>query len=172
MPLLRDGQLTADDAWVRFDDETDLPYDEAVRPIVSLDRFLDLTGKHTAGEQQAGEHQAGERMQSVAGVTLAPDDDARRLAPWIDRLELVCVEIPAFTDGRGYTHARLLREQLGYGGEIRATGDVRADQVLHMARVGIDVFAFAEEPDPELVASILRRYQAFYQTGYSQSIAG
>lgn len=158
MPLLRNGQLAEQNPWVRVDDETGLPLADTTRlPVVSLQRFLDGMREH---------------RRDVAGVSLAPDDDVTALAPWLDQLQLICIEIPVFTDGRGYSHARLLRERLGYVGEIRATGDVRPDQILHMARVGIDAFEFADEPDSELLTRILGRYRAFYQPSYPLAIAG
>ncbi|MEO0699943.1 MAG: DUF934 domain-containing protein, partial [Pseudomonadota bacterium] len=53
---------------------------------------------------------------------------------------LVEVNFPAYTDGRGYSAARILREA-GYTGELRAVGDVLIDQLSHMRRSGFDAFA-------------------------------
>ena len=54
---------------------------------------------------------------------------------------------PAFTDGRAFSQARLLRQRFGYKGEIRATGNVLRDQYAFMQRCGFDAFEVAEDTD-------------------------
>ena len=61
----------------------------------------------------------------------------------------IAVDFPAFTDGRGYSSARMLRSRLGYKGEIRAVGDVMRDQMFLMSRCGIDSFAVKASKDIE-----------------------
>ena len=96
---------------------TDEPQEQ---PNVTLDAFL--------GQSNA------------TAVRLEPDEDARALIPHLDRLTLVEVSFPTFRDGRGYSAARILREA-GYAGELRAQGDVLADQIPFMRRCGFDSFA-------------------------------
>ena len=79
-------------------------------------------------------------QSNAAAVRLEPGDDARDLLPFIERLKLIEVNFPTFTDGRGYSAARILREA-GYEGELRAVGDVLIDQLSHMRRCGFDSFA-------------------------------
>ena len=66
-------------------------------------------------------------------------DDARDLLPHLERIALVEVNFPVYGDGRGYSAARVLREE-GYAGEIRAVGDVLVDQLNNMRRCGFDAF--------------------------------
>ena len=80
------------------------------------------------------------------GVQIEPADDVRRLEPILDRVALVAVNFPAFNDGRAFSHATLLRQRLGYRGEIRGVGAVLLDQVPLMLRVGIDSVAVTHEP--------------------------
>lgn len=75
-------------------------------------------------------------VDAAPDVTLPPDSDPAALAPYLGA-RLVAVEFPAMTDGRGFTLARLLREQ-GFAGRIRATGGLIADQYAMARRVGID----------------------------------
>ncbi|MDE1158735.1 MAG: DUF934 domain-containing protein [Neorhizobium sp.] len=75
------------------------------------------------------------------GVLIEPADDVAALEPYIPRIEIIAVAFPAFSDGRAFSHATLLRERLGYSREIRAVGDVLIDQVPLMLRCGIDSFA-------------------------------
>ena len=50
-------------------------------------------------------------------------------------------------DGRAYTQARVLRERLGYKGEIRATGGVFRDAMYYMARCGVNAFEVKNPAD-------------------------
>ncbi|WP_137133957.1 DUF934 domain-containing protein [Rhizobium sp. FKY42] len=79
------------------------------------------------------------------GVLVKPADDVSRLEPYLYRLALIAVAFPAFNDGRGFSHASLLRERLGYANELRAVGDVLIDQVPLMLRCGFDSFAVTNE---------------------------
>lgn len=92
------------------------------------------------------------------GVRLEPDDDPARLTADFDRLEMIAIRFPQFTDGRGYSLARLLRERLGWRGELRAVGDVQRDQLAYLSRVGFDSFSLRTDDD---AAEIVRAFDAF-----------
>lgn len=79
------------------------------------------------------------------GVLIAPGDDVEAIGEAIHRFAVVAVAFPAFTDGRGYSTARILREFMGYRGEIRAVGNVLLDQIPLMRRCGIDAFVVTNE---------------------------
>jgi len=111
-------------------------------PAVTLDAFL--------GQSNA------------TAVRLEPDDDARRLIPFLGRLALVEVSFPAYRDGRGYSAARILREA-GYTGELRAQGDVLIDQIPLMRRCGFDSFAPNETLDLAALEQRLEAYPHVYQ---------
>jgi uncharacterized protein (DUF934 family) len=99
---------------------------------------------------------------NAAAVRIEPGDDARALLPYLGQLKLVEVAFPAFTDGRGYSAARILRES-GYEGELRACGDVLVDQLLAMRRCGFDSFAPAAPLDAADVELALNRWADVYQ---------
>jgi uncharacterized protein (DUF934 family) len=99
---------------------------------------------------------------NAAAVRIEPGDDARDLLPHLDRLKLVEVNFPAFTDGRGYSAARILREA-GYTGELRAVGDVLIDQLAAMRRCGFDSFAPQNALDPADAEAALSRWADVYQ---------
>ena len=103
---------------------------------------------------------------AVRGVVLEPDDDLAALLPELDHVDVVGVRFPAFTDGRGYSHARRLRATRGWRGELRAIGDVRLDQARSMLRCGFDVLEFADAPDAALLRRSLERFPAPYQSSY------
>lgn len=159
MPLLRNGRLSAEDPWVRLADDEPLPFPASgaasAPAVLGLARFLDEAARGSA-----------------AGVLVAPDDDVLALEPHLGRLQLVAIDFPAYTDGRGYSQARLLRRRLGFGGEIRAVGDVRVDQLAFMMRAGFDAFDLVDAPDEQTLRQALSRYRTSYQPSYTLPIAG
>lgn len=72
---------------------------------------------------------------SVA-VDVPPDADPATLAARLDEARIIRVDFPSFSDGRGFTIARRLRE-MGYTGRLRARG-VIADQYAMARRSGFD----------------------------------
>ena len=71
-----------------------------------------------------------------AEVVLAPDTKLEELVDHLHR-DLVAIDFPSMTDGRGFSLARRLRE-LGYKGRLRAAGRLIADQYAMARRVGFD----------------------------------
>ena len=81
------------------------------------------------------------------GVWLAPGDDPGALAADTGALPLIAVDFPKFTDGRGYSTARLLRDRHGFSGELRAIGDILCDQLFALSECGFDAFALRGDRD-------------------------
>jgi uncharacterized protein (DUF934 family) len=106
----------------------------------------------------AQEHQA---IESLAVLTLANDVDPRTLD--LNGVTRIDLHFPAFTDGRAYSQAFLLRRRLRFAGELRATGDVLIDQLVQMRRTGFDVAVLKEGVDASAAQRQLDRYAGFYQ---------
>ena len=104
------------------------------------------------------EHQAAGRAGTLE---LANDVDPRTLD--LAGLTRIDLQFPAFTDGRAYSQAFLLRRRLGFAGELRATGDVLIDQLVQMQRTGFDTAVLAEGVDASAAQRQLQRYADFYQ---------
>ncbi len=96
-------------------------------------------------------------------VLLQPGDDARVLAGKLSNAALVAVDFHRIGDGRGYTHAFLLRNRLGYTGRLRALGAVTADQALALTRVGFDSLALRDDQSPERALAALQAFPVAYQ---------
>jgi len=106
----------------------------------------------------AQEHQTAD---NTGVLELANDLDPRKLdLSGVIRIDL---QFPAFTDGRAYSQAFLLRRRLGFAGELRATGDVLIDQLVQMQRTGFDVAVLADGVDASAAQRQLDRYAGFYQ---------
>ena len=96
-------------------------------------------------------------------LRLEPADDPAKVADRLGTAVRVEVNFPSFTDGRGYSIARLLRERLGYRGELRAVGDVQRDQLFYLARCGFDAFLLRDGPDAEESLRALQDFSEAYQ---------
>lgn len=85
------------------------------------------------------------------GVRLNPPEPVEALEPFLPSLPLVALAFPAFSDGRSFSKAELLRSRHGFKGILRATGQVLVDQLPHMLRLGFDQF---EVGNPVLIARL------------------
>jgi uncharacterized protein (DUF934 family) len=97
------------------------------------------------------------------GVRVNPGDDVRLLEPFLDKLTVIEVAFPGFRDGRGYSTARILREDLGYDRVLRAVGDVLRDQLFYMLRCGFDEFLVKDKDPAEAITSAAKRFSTTYQ---------
>jgi uncharacterized protein (DUF934 family) len=102
------------------------------------------------------------------GVWLDSSEEPEAIIGDLEHFALIAVNFPKFTDGRGYSIARLLRERYSYGGEIRAVGDVLQDQLFFMKRCGIDAYAVREDKDIEKALAGLRAFSESYQAAVDQ----
>ncbi len=82
------------------------------------------------------------------GVWLDADEEAEEIGDDVAHFQVIALNFPAFTDGRNYSNARLLRDRYGYKGELRAIGDVLRDQLFYLHRCGFDAFALRADKDP------------------------
>jgi uncharacterized protein (DUF934 family) len=98
------------------------------------------------------------------GVQIEPAEAVEDLAAFLARLSVVAVAFPKFRDGRAYTSATLLRERLGYGGEVRAVGDVLREQAGFMLRCGFDAFVPADGSGASDWTKAALRHRHVYQT--------
>jgi uncharacterized protein (DUF934 family) len=153
MPLLKDGRI-ATDAWTLVEDGQELP--ESGPVLVSLAR---LKAEHAS--LLAGNHSVG--------VKLANTDDPGEIAAWLERISLVVLDFPKYTDGRALSQSQLLRRRHDYKGEIRATGQVLRDQLRLMIRSGFDAMVI-DEADAEAVYDFsAHEFSEFYQSAADTS---
>ena len=105
-----------------------------------------------------------------AAPWLAGNEEPATLQPWLDKLALVAVDFPKFTDGRGFSIAFLLRSRLGYKGELRAIGDVLADQLFFLRRVGFDAYAVRADKDIRKALALLAPFSDVYQGSFDNPV--
>ena len=133
--IFKDGDFV-EESWVRADTETGTAVEgDALVPmtvfLIDPDAYLARDGK-TAVIVEAG-------------------DDVELIENYLDRLALVAVDFPSFSDGRGFSAARILREQIGYKGDIRALGKYILDQVPLARRCGVSTFEISK---PEVLKAL------------------
>ncbi len=141
-----DAFAWADDSFTAVADEDPIPAGDV---IVSLKRFMAEGGALFSGRR--------------VGVRVEPNEAVEDLAYDLPELALVALAFPKFLDGRNFTSARLLRERLGFKGEIRAVGEVLREQAQAMVRCGFDSFAVTDGADPQDWAAAAGRYRHVYQ---------
>lgn len=103
------------------------------------------------------------QARGQVAVWLDSADDANELKDDLSALPLIAINFPTFMDGRGYSSARVLREHLGYKGEIRAIGDVLRDQLFFMKRCGFDAFVMRNNDKSEEALASLKDFANTYQ---------
>lgn len=147
MALVVDRKIVAD-PFLRVADDDPLPDHGAV--LVSLATWR-------ANEAPLLRHDA------PVGIVLASDEHPAAIAAAVESLQLIALEFPSFRDGRAYSYARLLRERYGFGGELRAVGDVLLEQLHYMERVGFNAFEIdSDDPLADLAAADLD-FSVWYQ---------
>lgn len=97
------------------------------------------------------------------GVWLDSHDEPETLTGVVNELPVIAVNFPKFSDGRGYSIARLLRERLNYRNELRAVGDVLLDQLQFMKRCGFDTYVLRADKDINKAARCLNFFTQGYQ---------
>ncbi len=146
--LWKDGAFIADPfhEWAEETVPAEARYTHVPLPVFLANRETFLANPHPLGLLVS----PGERIEDV-------EADLGRFAS-------VAIKFPAFSDGRGYSTARLLAERFKYAGEIRAVGDVLQDQIPLMRRCGITAFVVTHEPTRNaLVENRLPEVALFYQ---------
>lgn len=157
--LIKERKI-ATDSWRLLRDGPDgarepLPTDGDV--IVPLQRWLD--------ERYSLTHRAGR-----IGVLLNGDDEPENIAEDLRLFGVVAVDFPRFTDGRGYSTGRLLRERYGWRGELRAVGDVQRDQLFYLARCGFDAFMLRDGEDAAVALNAFHDFSERYQGAVDQPL--
>ena len=150
MPRLIRNRAIADDRYALVRDAAslaDLP--DGVAVIVPLALWLERRSALIA--------------RGDVGVWLAPADHPSALADDVDRLPVIAIDFPQFTDGRGYSHARLLRERYHFAGELRAIGDVGRDQLHYLAQCGFDAFLIPDGRDADAALDAFSEFTDGYQ---------
>lgn len=109
--------------------------------------------------------------EAVDVLHLTNDVDLSEVVPALDRVGTILVDFPAFTDGRGFSVARLLRERHGFTGTLIADGELIPEQYPFALQCGFDGIRIAKtELDRHTLAdwqASLSDFGMTYQRGYA-----
>ena len=147
MQIIKDRAIVEDN-WLHLDDEAGLVAGDIT---VSLNRWQE-------------QHETLSKHEGGLGVRLTGEDPLEEIVPDLAAFSLVVLIFPAFTDGRCYSFARLLRDRYHYTGEVRAQGDVLHDQLLYMSQSGINSFELAHPEQMENALVAFDDFSESYQT--------
>lgn len=163
--LILDGQLVQDPLQ-RFTPTEDnagaLPPDEA-NWLVPVSVWL----AHDISQWQQRQHPVA--LQIEPDTELEDLFKHSTLADLQAHVSLIAIDFPAYTDGRGYSLAQLLRQQYGWKGELRAVGDVMIDTMHYLARCSFDSFLVKPGHDPQQALAALATFTLNYQKSYINS---
>ena len=143
--LIKDGAV-CEDGWLGPDPAT---APDATDRICTLEQWQALADK------------------GGSAVQLEPGDDPAAIYDALDDLALVAINFPAFTDGRGFSYARDLRER-GYRGELRAVGHFIRDQMSYLGRVGFNAFQPTDDSGLDAALASLGDFSESYQAAIDQ----
>ena len=151
MKIIRNREIVDDD-WVHVADDAELP----ARPIVTLARYV---------------KGPDELLRSVPalGVRVTSDKLPADI-PELTRLALIAIEFPRFTDGRGYSIARQLRDRYQFRGELRAVGWVLRDQLFYMWRCGFNAFEIQPGKPLESALEAFKEFSVKYQAAADEKL--
>lgn len=141
------NRTIVDDDFTHVPDAAELP--AAGKPIVTLARYASAAGELLERYEQLGVRIGSDKL---------PGD-----IPHLDRLALIAIEFPKFTDGRGYSVARLLRDRHRFTGELRAVGWVLRDNVFYMERCGFNAFELKPGKPLDSALEAFREFSTTYQ---------
>jgi uncharacterized protein (DUF934 family) len=148
MVLIRNKQVVQGDPWQYVADDQPVPPSGDI--VVGFARYDRDNVDYTA-------------RSGRLGLRIDPEDDLLQVITHLPKVQLVAIHFPKCTEGRGYSKARLLRERFHYQGELRAVGEVLADQLFYMARCGIDTFELAPGKNVEAALQAFETFSVTYQ---------
>lgn len=153
-------------------------------PLIKNKELVENTTTHLADDQPIGDHadftvslerwhqerEALRHHSGTVGIRISNDADVRAIGEDALTAPMLVLEFPSFADGRAYSQARILREELKFEGELRATGDVLRDQVFFLHRCGFDALELRPDKDPNEALTAFNDFTIRYQPAADESL--
>ena len=151
--LIKDGELIENN-WQLIDKEADLEeisFKGDDKYIVPLTLWLE--NKEFLSQQQTN-----------IGIWFDSDESPSSLEEDANSFPVIALNFPVFRDGRSFSHAAILRQQLNFTGDLRAMGDVQRDQLSYMLSCGFSSFLVPEGADEALLLTGFHDFSENYQS--------
>lgn len=153
MPRLLNHDGSAAQEWLRVSDAEELQQrrlsQAEAKLLLPLDLFL--------------------ADETARGLWLSSEQDVHLIKPELARLDMVALVFAVFTDGRSFSQARMLRDELDYRGDIRATGAFIQDQAHYLLRCGVTSFEISDEIAMDSFKASLDDFSEHYQAAADKS---
>ena len=146
MKIIKDKQIV-DDNWTHVSDNDTITPGDITLSLARWKKEKSALNKH-AGK---------------IGIRLSPADPIEDTADDLSSISLIALEFPAFTDGRSFSQARILRNRYHYKNEIRALGDFMPDQVFYLSRVGVNAFQLKDPAQLDAALATMTDFTVQYQ---------
>lgn len=98
------------------------------------------------------------------GIIIGENESIESIETFLNHIPLICFKFSKFADGRAFSYARKLRDQLNYQGEIRAMGDFMPDQVGFLERSGFNSFSCRTSAERDTAQVISKNISVKYQS--------
>ena len=105
---------------------------------------------------------------TLKAADLQLPNDADPMAQNLAGVQTIELHFPAFSDGRAFSQALMLRRRCGFKGDIRATGDVLVDQLSQMQRCGFSSAVLRADQNLAKGQELLAHFSGFYQGDVTQ----
>lgn len=149
MPQLIKNNAVIDDAWVVLSQDQCAECIPSGNVLIPVKVWLDQKDELAARKD--------------IGIWLESNDEPESIGAELNNFSVIAVNFPKFSDGRGYSIARLIRERYQYKGELRAIGDVLRDQLFFMTRCGFNTFQLRQDRSSEDAMLSLQDFSETYQ---------
>ncbi len=152
--LDKTGQLIENDPWIF------LPKDFG-GPVTGAHQVLPLQF------WQASE--PGAISRDALGIWFDSDEEPEVVAEYLASWPCIGIHFPTFMDGRGFSLARLIREQHNYQGDLRAFGHIIPDQLFFLTRCGFSTFLLNDSSQSFEPEMYFDNFSVNYQTSADQA---
>ena len=108
--------------------------------------------------------------ERIEVLHIANNMELGSIIPALDRIDLIMIDFPAYTDGRGFSLAKQLRVHHGYEGTLIADGPLIPDQYAFALQCGFDAVRLDDTTIKRHTIKdwkeALEDYDVTYQRGY------
>ena len=157
--IIRDAAIV-DDQWISLESDEAAPI-----PSAAQAPFLIVPVKVWHARREALLARGAQ-----LGLLLETNDEPAPVGADVSLFGVIAINFVKFTDGRGYSLSRLLRERYRYSGELRAVGDVLQDQLFYLKRSGFNAFAVRADKSIDAALKSLNDFSETYQGAWDQPL--
>lgn len=97
------------------------------------------------------------------GIKISSDEPINEIVENLEIFKLINFNFLSFKDGRPFSYARKIRENLKYENKIRASGNILPDQYIFLLRCGFDSFEIKKNQIKTWEKILKNNFESYYQ---------